>query len=94
MNFPSQAVMAFSALWNLLLNKEVAHSPNAHVMGRILDKRISPWFAFHWASLMEKIIEFGDFPVAREELHEGVSDKDAGGEKRRGHMFSALDWRR
>jgi hypothetical protein len=43
---------------------------------------------------MEEIIEFGDFSIAREELDEGVSDKDAGGEKRRGHMFSALDQRR
>lgn len=60
-------------------------------MGCILDKRISPWFAFHWASLMEEIIELGDFSIAREELYEGVSDKDAGGGKRRGQMFSALD---
>lgn len=67
---------------------------NAHLMGRILDKCISPGFAFHWAGLVEEIIEFSDFPIAREELHEGVSDKDADGEKRRGHIFSALDRRR
>jgi len=40
---------------------------------------------------MEEIIELGDFSIAREELYEGVSDKDAGGGKRRGQMFSALD---
>ena len=53
-------------------------------MGRILDECISPGFAFHWAGLMEEIIEFGDFPVAREELDEGVSDKDAAGRREEG----------
>lgn len=40
--------------------------PNAHFMRRILDKRISSGFAFHWTSLMEEIVELGYFPIARE----------------------------
>lgn len=40
--------------------------PNAHIMGRILDKRISSGFAFHWTSLMEEIVELGYFAIAGE----------------------------
>ena len=53
-------------------------------MGRVLDKRISPGLAFHWAGLVEKIVELSYFSIAREQLHEGVSDNDAGGRREGG----------